>query len=116
MTTPAGGVQNTLGVVQGETNGKRTLQLNGVADFTGATIVCHLWQKTGTVVDLAATVANGVDGYGVACGVATISLGSWINTATGSWRMRQQVTFNDGTVLSWPEFGWDELVVSITGG
>jgi hypothetical protein len=105
--------------VQGDINDTAVTYLYGVATFSG-TAEAHVWQPNVTAITLAAVVVNGVDPYGVACGVCTVSLGSssgWLKTATpGNWHLEYQVTFADSSVLTWPADAPDQISVRPQGG
>lgn len=104
--------------VQGDVNDTLITQLTGVATFAGATVVAHVWQGSGTATNLTASVVNGTTSSGAVCGVCTVNLSPWLATATPSlgWQLEYQVTFGDGSVLTWPDGAPDTLEVRAQGG
>lgn len=103
--------------VQGDVNDTLVVQLTGVASFTGATVVAHVWKDSGAATNLAAAVVNGTTSTGSPCGVCTVNLGSWLATATPSlnWQLEYQVTFGDGSVLTWPDGAPDTIEIRAQG-
>lgn len=87
---------------QGDRGDTRVVTLGGIATLTSASSVRALITRDDTIVVLAAAVTDAA-----ACEV-TIQLGSadddWLPSRpeVGAWRVQVEVTFADGSVLTWP--------------
>jgi hypothetical protein len=104
-----------IDLTQGDVGERKTIELDGVLDFTGATVVTTVWQGTVSAT-LTAYVVNGTNGDGVGVGLCTVLFGSWLLTAAlGTWKMKHRVTFPDATKLTWPEGAPDVLHVGALG-
>jgi hypothetical protein len=98
--------------VQGDSGDTLVVELDGVADFTAATATANVWQSPAAPTPLTATVINGTSlATGQPCGVCTVALGTWLTTALGTYLLEYTITFSNGSVLTWPAAGYDELVV-----
>jgi hypothetical protein len=87
--------------------------LKGVTDITGATAVGHVKLDDGVTINLpGGTPFKAVaDGDGPA--VMRVPLGSWLQTASqGEWRYETEVTFLNGSVITWPSKGYDLIIVT----
>lgn len=96
--------------VQGDVNDSIIVVLDGVADLASATSVeAHVWRDDTAPTTLAASVVD------PAARTVKIQLGGvsgWLATAEPEiWFIEEQVTFSDGTVLTWPAGQPDVLVV-----
>lgn len=93
--------------------------LYGAQTFVGATVVDHVWKNGTAKTDLAATVVDGFDPDGVACGVCTVQLGNssgWLKTAAvARWYLEHDVTFGDGSSITWPGTAPDIIDVRAHG-
>ena len=100
--------------VQGDINDTLVIQLDGVADFQLATATANVWLPGFEPAPLTCTLANGVDGS-TPVGLCTVHLGGpgeWLTTAEpGDYLIEVEVTFDDGSVLTWPEGPPDHLRV-----
>lgn len=100
--------------VQGDVNDTLVVQLEGVGDYTAATATAAVWTAGNAPTALNASVTNATTSEGVACGRCVVALGGaggWLSTAIGSYLLEYQVTFSDGSKLTWPEHSPDELIV-----
>lgn len=80
-------------------------------DLTNASSVRALVRLKGTKAVLAGAVTDAVGG------IVEIQLGiaptDWLpaRPKAGDWQFEVEVTFNDGTILTWPAYGYDTLEV-----
>jgi hypothetical protein len=100
--------------VAGDVGDTITVTLGGIANLDAVSAAeAHVWQDGGTATVLDAEVADAE-----ACTV-TVHLGGtgeWLPTATpGRYRLEHQLTFLDGSVLTWPQMRPDEIVVRSQG-
>ncbi len=84
--------------VQGDVNDELTFVMGGVNDLTGAaSIEAHVWRSGFLAATLAAAVSDPVER------LVVVQLSPWLATATpGEWYFEIEMTFGDGTVLTWP--------------
>lgn len=96
--------------VAGDIGDKLTVDLGGIATLSAATVVeAHVWRSgtapvvlTGTVTDAEACTIE-IDLGGV---------GEWLpGTEPGRWSIEFEVTFLDGSKLTWPQMGPDTVIV-----
>jgi hypothetical protein len=96
--------------VAGDVGDTITVTLGGIANLTAVSAVAaHVWQNGGsaTVLDAAVTDA-------VACEILVQlgDTGEWLPTASyGRYSLEYELTFLDGSVLTWPQMRPDEIVV-----
>ena len=89
--------------VAGDIGDTRNVSLLGVVNLTAAASVVSHVKYAGTTDTLTAAI----DGDGSA-GTITVDLGTlvghWLpaGPAVGNWQIEHQVTFNDGSILTWP--------------
>lgn len=91
--------------------------LYGIEEITGATVAGHV-RKGATKAALVGTIVDAAAVGDTPCSIR-VQLGAtagqpWLPTAAvGTWEAEWQLTFGDGTVLTWPdeEFGPDAIVV-----
>ena len=100
--------------VQGDLKDTLTVTLDGVVDLASAvTVVAHVWRNGVAPITLTAAVTNPTTR------LVTIQLGStggWLATAAPTtWWLEVQVTFTDGTVLTWPAGTPDMIIVRAQG-
>jgi hypothetical protein len=94
--------------VQGDNRTVLPAYLTGVSDLTGATaVVAHL---TG-VYPATGTYSLGVTVTDPANRAVRLTIQSTDSVAPGEYLLEWQVTFSDGTVLTWPTDGYDLLRV-----
>lgn len=98
--------------VQGDVNDIRILTLSGVEDLTTVdTVVAKVWKRGVDAEELDATVLDATDR------TISITLGGvsgWLATADpGVYQLEQEVTFDDGTVLTWPDGLPDTVTVRV---
>lgn len=106
--------------VQGDINDTIITQLTGVSSFTGATAVAHVWLGSAAATNLTASIVNGTTTTGAPCGVCTVNLGGvsgWLASAAPSnvWRIEYEITFLDGSKLTWPGGAPDTIEVRQQG-
>ena len=101
----------SFNVVQGDINDTIVVILSGVQDLTTVTNVVGVLVNRISRVTVPATVTSAV------ARTVTIALGGgsgWLATATdGAWQLETQVTWGDGTKLTWPAQGTDVVNVRI---
>jgi hypothetical protein len=95
---------------QGDVRDTLTVLCRGTKDLATATAVeARVQYGTDAGVTLPGSVLDPV------ARLVTIQLGNaggWLTTAKlGAWRMVTRITFGDGTRLTWPEDGFDELLI-----
>jgi len=103
---------NPRPAVAGDLGDTRTVTLGGIADLTAAVsargIVSYSADQTVTA-ELDATIPD-PDATDIT--VELGGAGEWLQTAApGVWLLEVEVTFADGSVLSWPQGSADTLVV-----
>ena len=91
-----------------------SVTLSGVEDLTTVTAVeAHVWANGVAPVTLTAAVAS------ASLRTVTVQLGGvggWLPTAVArSYLFETQVTFADGSVITWPSKGADQLTVRAQG-
>ena len=98
--------------VAGDIGDTRNVTLGGVQTLVGATAVAHVrYLADPTVIaDLAATITSTTDR------TVTVNLGTsggWLPSrpASGDWDIEVEVTFGDGSVLTFPDGDPDTLTV-----
>jgi hypothetical protein len=101
--------------VAGDINDFRNVILAGIQDLdTVDELEAHIWQHNVDPVTLAATVADSAERtIRVELGDATGWLA--VDATVGSWLIEYQLTFLDGTVLTWPQHRPDVLPVRAQG-
>lgn len=88
--------------VTGDIKDFRTLTLGGVTDLAAASAVeAHVWRHN-THATLAASI---VDATARTVRIELGDTSGWLPTiaTAGDWNLEIQVTFADGTVLTWPQ-------------
>lgn len=98
---------------QGDIGDTITITLDGVDDLNNvASVECHVTKGT-TTATLAAAVANPVARTVlVQLGTVAQLLTGWLAGAQpGTWSLETEVTFADGTVLTWPDLNTDYIAV-----
>jgi hypothetical protein len=89
--------------VQGDTGDTLAVQLTGVATFTSALAIAKVWIPGGTAESLTAEITPE--------GVCTVALGTWLADAVGDYLIEYEITFDDGSVITWPEGPPDQVHV-----
>lgn len=108
------------GAVQGDVNDERVVALDGVDSLANvSSIAVHVWRPGVDVVTLTATVLDADER------TITIPLGAtaegWLGTidltpmSRRDYFVEYQVTWADGTVLTFPAEGYDTLPVRTQG-
>lgn len=105
---------STIKRVQGDVNDVVIVTCSGVANLNAVTAAeAHVWQRGKTASTLAASVTN------AATLQVTVQLGGatgWLATAkAGEWFLETQLTYADGSVLTWPEGAPDVIEVRRQG-
>lgn len=100
----------TWNKVAGDIGDTIIVDLGGIANLTAVTDVeAHVWKQGTDPAVLDATVLDSDE-----CTI-TVELGDgtgWLATATqGRWSLEYQLTFGDGSVLTWPQMKPDLLIV-----
>lgn len=101
---------------RGDVNDSIIVELCGIANITGATPL-GLARLNGVTVQLAGGVVVQAVAVGddVKCSVR-VPLGGaagWLSAAAiGEWKYETQVTFMDGSIVTWPGQGYDVINVS----
>lgn len=96
--------------VQGDVNDTITVVLSGVEDLTTANAIeAHVWRRSVDSVTLTAAITDTVTR------TAVVQLGGatgWLSDALiAAWSVDFQVTFVDGTILTWPSGVPDVIAV-----
>lgn len=104
----------TWGKVAGDVGDSITVTLGGIADLNAVSAVeAHVW-KAGT----APTVLEAEVADATACEILVHlgEAGEWLPTAShGRWSVEYELTFLDGSELTWPQMRPDEIVVRSQG-
>lgn len=97
--------------VQGDVNDTLAVMLCGVVDLSGATAVeTHVWRMGLPGATLVTAITDPI------ARTAQVELSPWLADAhPGLWKFEVQVTFGDGTVLTWPSCDPPELRVRAQG-
>lgn len=100
--------------VQGDVNDTIIVVLDGVQDLSAVTgIEAHVWRNDTTPISLTASVVNS-DARTIEVDLGGAS--GWLLTAEPEiYFIEEQVTFSDGTVLTWPSGAPDLLIVRADG-
>lgn len=104
----------TWNKVAGDAGDTITVDLGGIANLDAvATVEAHVWKQGTAPAVLDADVLDAA-----ACTI-TVDLGDatgWLATAGyGRWSLEYEVTFLDGSALTWPQLGPDTIVVRSAG-
>jgi hypothetical protein len=95
--------------VQGDVNDTITVILSGVENLTGATAVAKVWRRGVDAENLTTSITSTVNR------TVSVDLGGasgWLfDAAIGTWLIEIQVTFADGSILTWPADSPDMIVV-----
>lgn len=100
---------------QGDVGDSILVNLCGIADITGATPL-GLVRLNGVLVQLAGgSVYRAVATESLKCAVEVPlgEIGGWLpQAAVGEWQYETQLTFADGSIVTWPGRGYDTIIVS----
>lgn len=100
--------------VQGDVKDTVIVTCDGVVDLTAVTAAeCHVWKGTATATTLTAAVTNAT------LRQVTVQLGGasgWLATAKpGEYFFETQLTYADGSILTWPSGAPDSIQVRRQG-
>jgi hypothetical protein len=104
----------TWNKVQGDVDDIITVTLGGIVDLNDvASLEAHVWRRQSSATTLPATVADAT------ARTIVVNLGSadgWLATATPhDWMIEYELTFADGSVLTWPDEKPDTIKVRAQG-
>lgn len=101
--------------VAGDIGDYITVTLGGIANLDPVvTVESHVWQRPADAATLTATVLDSD-----ACTIR-VELGDdtgWLATdaTTGRYHLEHELTFGDGSKLTWPQMGADLIIVRSDG-
>lgn len=100
----------TWNKVAGDVGDTITVTLGGIANLdTVSAVEAHVWKQGSTPATLTATVLDAT-----ACTIE-VALGDdegWLaETTSGRWNIEYELTFGDGSKLTWPQLSPDLVVV-----
>lgn len=100
--------------VAGDIDDVRRVRLDGVENLGAAvSVVAHVWRRGGASVELDAAVVD------ASARIVAVELGDadgWLALATpDEYQLEVQVTFGDGSVLTWPDDRPMSLIVRAEG-
>lgn len=100
----------TWNKVAGDVGDTITVTLGGIANLDAVTAVeSHVWKQGAEPVTLTASV---VDAASCTIEVELGDADGWLaETDSGRWSAEHQLTFADGSTLTWPQMGTDTIAV-----
>jgi len=103
---------NPRPAVAGDIGDTRSVTLAGIADLTAAVSARGIVTYSSDLTVTAELTATIDDPAGTDVTVELGGAGGWLaSAAPGVWLLEAEITFADGSVLSWPQAGADTLIV-----